>query len=150
MDALRRLRPELQRCLRRFDDCFARGDTRAYLPVYVAGQLSDLLGLRLHLVAAHNRLNPAEGKFFVSDARQATRLQTRLLAGSSRCQVQRSFRDTNQEVGRDHWECRRWLSLKRHLILGSISYLFLARVRRRLRGKIRSRPSAKCTGPWRR
>ena len=28
--------------LKRFDDCFARKDTRAHLSVYVNGQLSDL------------------------------------------------------------------------------------------------------------
>jgi hypothetical protein len=38
-------------------------------------------------------------------------------------------------VGLDQWEGRRWLGLKRHLILTSISYLFLARVRKELRGK---------------
>ena len=44
MDAnqIRRLQPSLERYLKRFDDCFARRDTRAYLPVYVRGQLSDL------------------------------------------------------------------------------------------------------------
>lgn len=41
-DQIRRLRPELTRYLKRFDDCFARSDTRAYLPVYVGGQLSNL------------------------------------------------------------------------------------------------------------
>ena len=41
-DQIRRLRPELTRFLKRFDDCFARRDTRAYLPVYVHGQLSHL------------------------------------------------------------------------------------------------------------
>jgi SRSO17 transposase len=44
MDAqqIRGLRPMLARFLRRFDDCFARKDTRAHLSVYVEGQLSDL------------------------------------------------------------------------------------------------------------
>ena len=41
-DQIRRLRPQLTRYLKRFDDCFARQDTRAHLPVYVRGQLSDL------------------------------------------------------------------------------------------------------------
>lgn len=41
-DQIRRLRPELTRYLKRFDDCFARSDTRAYLPVYIEGQLSNL------------------------------------------------------------------------------------------------------------
>jgi len=44
MDAnqIRRLRPQLRQYLKQFDDCFARQDTRAYLAVYVEGQLSDL------------------------------------------------------------------------------------------------------------
>jgi len=44
MDAqqIRGLQPMLARFLKRFDDCFARKDTRAHLSVYVNGQLSDL------------------------------------------------------------------------------------------------------------
>ncbi len=44
MDAqqIRGLRPMLAQFLKRFDDCFARKDTRAHLSVYVNGQLSDL------------------------------------------------------------------------------------------------------------
>src|SRR3954452_25550850 len=39
---LRKLRPKLRQFLKRFDDCFPRKDTRAHLPVYVSGQLSDI------------------------------------------------------------------------------------------------------------
>ena len=39
---IRRLRPELTHYMKRFNDCFARSDTRAYFPVYIEGQLSDL------------------------------------------------------------------------------------------------------------
>src|SRR5882724_2945909 len=44
MDAkqIGRLKPKLSKFLARFDDCFGRKDTRAHLPVYVQGQLSDL------------------------------------------------------------------------------------------------------------
>ena len=44
MDAeqIRGLRPQLAGFLKRFDDCFARKDTRAHLSIYVGGQLSDL------------------------------------------------------------------------------------------------------------
>lgn len=41
-DQIRRLKPMLTRYLKHFEDCFARRDTRAHLPVYVGGQLSDL------------------------------------------------------------------------------------------------------------
>jgi hypothetical protein len=40
--SLRQLKPKLTEFLARFDDCFARRDTREHLPVYVEGQLSDL------------------------------------------------------------------------------------------------------------
>ena len=39
---IRKLRPRLRQFLKRFDDCFPRKDTRAHLPVYVSGQLSDI------------------------------------------------------------------------------------------------------------
>jgi SRSO17 transposase len=44
MDAeqMRQLRPKLTKFLKRFDDCFARKDTRSHLPVYIKGQLSNL------------------------------------------------------------------------------------------------------------
>ncbi len=46
MDAkqIRHLKPKLTCYLKRFDDCFARRDTRAHFPLYVQGQLSDLPG----------------------------------------------------------------------------------------------------------
>ena len=39
---IRKLKPALKKFLKRFDHCFPRKDTRAHLPVYVSGQLSDL------------------------------------------------------------------------------------------------------------
>jgi SRSO17 transposase len=39
---IRKLKPELDKFLKRFDDCFPRKDTRAHLPIYITGQLSDL------------------------------------------------------------------------------------------------------------
>jgi hypothetical protein len=39
---VRRLGPALDRFLGQFDHCFGRKNTRAHLPVYVRGQLSDL------------------------------------------------------------------------------------------------------------
>jgi len=93
-----------------------------------------LPGMRLHLMAARNALNPEEIKYFVSNASEETSVPTLLPAAFSRWRVERCFEERKQEVGLDRWEGRRWLGLKRHLIITSISYLFLARVRRRLRG----------------
>jgi len=94
-----------------------------------------LPGMRLHLVVARNALDPTEIKFFVSDASPETSVQTLLLVAFSRWRIERCFEDQKQEVGLDQWEGRHWLGLKRHLILTSVSYLFMARVREQLREK---------------
>ena len=39
---IRQMKPELTRYLKRFERCFARRDTRAHLPAYIQGQLSEL------------------------------------------------------------------------------------------------------------
>ena len=95
----------------------------------------DLPGIRLHWVVARNMLDPEEVKYFVSNAPPETPVQTILLVGFSRWRVERCFEDQKQEIGLDQWEGRRYLGLKRHLILSCISYLFLATVREQLRGK---------------
>jgi SRSO17 transposase len=94
-----------------------------------------LPGMRLHLVVARNALDPTEIKFFVSNAPAKTSVQVLLLVAFSRWRIERCFEDQKQEVGLDQWEGRHWLGLKRHLILTSVSYLFLARVREKLRGE---------------
>lgn len=94
-----------------------------------------LPGVELHLVVARNTLDHDEVKFFVSNAPAGTEVSTLLLVAFSRWRVERCFRDQKQEVGLDQWEGRRWLGLKRHLILTSVSYLFLARVRQQLWGE---------------
>lgn len=100
-----------------------------------------LPGLRLYLIVARNALDPSEMKFFVSNAPEQAPVQTLLLVAFSRWRVERCFEDQKQEVGLDQWEGRRWLGLQRHLILTAVSYLFLARVRQRLRGE---KPRADC------
>ena len=58
-----------------------------------------------------------------------------LLAAFSRWRVERCFEDGKGEVGLDHYEGRCYPGLKRHLILSTISYLFLAQTNQRLRGE---------------
>lgn len=88
-----------------------------------------LPGATLHLLVARNVLNPSEVKFFVSNAPPGTSVETLLLVAFSRWKVERCFQDQKSEVGLDQYEGRRYLGLKRHMILTSISYLFLSRVR---------------------
>ena len=90
-----------------------------------------LPGERLHLVVARNVLEHAEIKFFVSNAPPGTTAGTLLLVAFSRWRVERCFEDDKSEIGLDQYEGRRYLGLKRHLILSAVSYLFLARVRQR-------------------
>ena len=108
---------------------------------------NGLPGMRLHLVVARNVLDPEEVKFFVSNAPPEAKVETLLLVAFSRWRVERCFEDQKQEVGLDQWEGRRWLGLKRHLIITTVSYFFLARVREQLRGEKsgpHGMPSAYC------
>jgi SRSO17 transposase len=90
---------------------------------------NGLPGQRLHLIIARNVLDPNEVKFFVSNASPQTGIGAMLLVAFSRWRVERCFEDDKSEIGLDQYEGRRYLGLKRHLIVSAISYLFLARVR---------------------
>jgi SRSO17 transposase len=88
-----------------------------------------LPGERLHLIIARNVLDPKEVKYFVSNAPPEVGLGTLLLVAFSRWRVERCFEDQKSEIGLDQYEGRRYLGLIRHLILSSLSYLFLAQTR---------------------
>jgi SRSO17 transposase len=105
-----------------------------HVPFYPQGA-DGLPGRRGHLVVARNVLDPMEMKFFVSNASPDTSVGTILLVALSRWRVERCFEDGKGEIGLDHYEGRRYPGLKRHLIISSVSYLFLARTNQRLRGK---------------
>ena len=94
-----------------------------------------LPGAEVWLIVARNLQDLSEMKYFVSNAPADERLETLLLVAFSRWRVERAFEDHKQEIGLDCWEGRRYLGLKRHLILSSVSYLFLAKSRERLRGE---------------
>jgi SRSO17 transposase len=96
---------------------------------------NGLPGARLHLVIARNVLDPKEIKFFISNAPMTTKVGTLLLVAFSRWRVERCFEDQKSEIGMDQYEGRRYLGLKRHLILSAVSYLFLAQVREDWRGE---------------
>jgi SRSO17 transposase len=96
---------------------------------------NELPGIPLHLVVARNLVDKDEVKYFLSNGPPETSVAAILLVGFSRWRVERCFQDQKQEIGLDQWEGRRYLGLKRHLILSCISYLFLATVREHLREK---------------
>ncbi len=94
-----------------------------------------LPGETLHLMVARDVLDPEELKFFVSNAPPQISVEILLLVAFSRWRVERCFEDDKSEIGLDHYEGRRYLGLKRHLLLSAVSLLFLARVRQEWRGE---------------
>ena len=58
-----------------------------------------------------------------------------LLVAFSRWRVERCFEDEKGELGLDHYEGRRYQGLKRHMIITTVSHLFLAKVHQDLRGE---------------
>ena len=87
-----------------------------------------------HLIVCRNALHPSQVKYFISNAPPETPTETLLLVAFSRWRVERCFQDEKGEVGLDHYEGRRYIGLKRHIILSSVSLLFLSRVNQRLAG----------------
>lgn len=88
-----------------------------------------LPGEKLHLLIARNVLHQGELKFYVSNAPADTSAGKLLLVALSRWRVERCFQDQKSEIGLDQYEGRRYIGLKRHLVLSMVSYLFLAQVR---------------------
>lgn len=88
-----------------------------------------------HLLVARNVLAPTEIKFFVSNGPPQTPIDQLLLVAFSRWRVERCFQDEKSELGLDKYEGRLYTGLKRHLILTTVSHLFLSRVRQDLRGE---------------
>lgn len=75
-----------------------------------------------------------ELKYFLSNAPPRMAVKTLLRVAFSRWRIERCFEDHKGELGLDHWEGRRWIGLKRHLVLTTVSYLFLAKACQELRG----------------
>lgn len=86
------------------------------------------------LIIARNVLS-GEVKYFLSNASRDVPLEVLLHVAFSRWHIERIFQDGKGQVGMDHFEVRRYLSLRRHLILSMISFLFLAKQTHKLRGK---------------
>jgi SRSO17 transposase len=81
----------------------------------------------LRLIVARNVMNEKEEeiKYFVSNAPAEVPLDDLLLAAFSRWRIERSFQDTKQKLGLDHYEGRNYQGLIRHLLLCAVTYYFL-------------------------
>ena len=87
----------------------------------------------LRLIVARNVLDGAF-KYFLSNAPASVPMTTLLRVAFERWRVERCFEDGKQEIGMDHFEVRRWGSIRRHLVVAMVSLLFLATERERSRG----------------
>lgn len=87
-----------------------------------------------HLLVCYHPFT-GEIKYFLSNAPEETPVSKLLHVAFGRWHIERCFEDGKGEVGLDHWEGRRWVGLKRHLILSTVSYLFLAKTCQTLRGE---------------
>jgi SRSO17 transposase len=66
---IRKLKPALKKFLKKFDHCFPRKDTRAHLPVYVSGQLSDIPEKSVEPIAINAGVPPRTLQEFLSQHR---------------------------------------------------------------------------------
>ncbi len=86
------------------------------------------------LLVTRGLAEPHEIKYFISNADEDTSIETLLLVAFSRWKIERMFEDGKGELGMDHFEVRKYGSVRRHLILSCVSYLFLAEFQAAHRG----------------
>lgn len=87
------------------------------------------------LLVTRNVLHPEEVKYFLSNAPQDISTELLLLVAFSRWKIERMFEDGKGELGMDHFEVRKYLAIRRHLILSCVSYQFLAEFHQEHRGE---------------
>ena len=94
---------------------------------------TKLVSAACTLIVAKNVLT-GEVKYFVSNrvpGRGRWTLRAILRVAFGRWKVEACFREAKEELGWDHFECRGWGCVHRHLIVTIVSQLFCARVRHR-------------------
>ncbi len=93
-----------------------------------------LVSSQCTLIVAEN-VRTGEVKYFVSNrvpGRSGWTLRELLRVAFGRWKVEACFREAKEELGWDHFECRGWGCVHRHLIVTIVSQLFCARVRHKL------------------
>jgi SRSO17 transposase len=93
-----------------------------------------LVSTQCTLIVACNVLT-GETKYFLSNrvpGRDGWTLRKILRVAFGRWPVEDCFREAKEELGLDHFECRGWRCIHRHLYVTILSQLFCARVRQQL------------------
>ena len=97
-------------------------------------QTGKLVSNQCTLIVARNVLTD-ETKYFLSNrvpGRNGWSLRSILRVAFGRWPVEDCFREAKEELGLDHFECRGWRCIHRHLYATILSHLFCARVRQQL------------------
>lgn len=91
----------------------------------------NLISNQCTLIVARN-VRTGEVKYFLSNrvpGRNRWSLRRILRVAFGRWPVEDCFREAKEELGLDHFECRSWHGIHRHLYVTILSHLFCARVR---------------------
>lgn len=96
-----------------------------------AGRQFALPSAPMWLIVAQHPMT-GETKYFVSNASATASVERIVHVAFSRWHIERCFQDEKGLLGLDHFECRRYRAIQRHLVLTMISHLFLARTRLKL------------------
>lgn len=94
----------------------------------------DVVAKQCTLLVARNLLT-GEIKYFLTNhvpGRDGWSLRKILRVAFGRWPVEDCFREAKEELGLDHFECRGWRCIHRHLYVTILSQLFCARVRQQL------------------
>jgi SRSO17 transposase len=94
----------------------------------------NLISKQCTLIVAKNVLT-GEIKYFLSNqvpGRDGWTLRKILRIAFNRWPVEDCFREAKEELGLDHFECRSWHGIHRHLYVTILSHMFCARVREQL------------------
>jgi len=97
-------------------------------------QNSQKLPSKAHHLLIVRDVMSGEIKLFLANAPKKTSVEILLKIAFSRWRVERCFEDDKKYIGLDHFEGRGYPGLMRHLILSTVSLLFLARERDSLLG----------------
>lgn len=106
----------------RWDTCWRKTST------------GSLVSNQCTLIVARNVLT-GETKYFLSNrvpGRDGWSLRKILRVAFGRWPIEDCFREAKEELGLDHFECRGWRCIHRHLYVAILSQLFCARVRQKL------------------
>ena len=105
-----------------------------WAPCWRKTHTDKLVSNQCTLIVARNVLT-GEVKYFLSNrvpGRDAWTLRQILRVAFGRWPIEDCFRETKEELGLDHFECRSWHCIHRHLFMTILSQLFCARVRQQL------------------